>query len=116
VFTRAAHGVVSMASDKERRLLDGFLEAISRPLARPFPEEEWARRVGPIYVPKSKNSWRLRMRKSPLKTVALWSAWRLLPRTRALVRGARRPDGETQEKIGALVEALRALSADSLRT
>ncbi len=48
----------------------------------------WARHVGPVYISKSRNSWRKRFRQNPTRTLPLWTVWNCLPSTILLRLGA----------------------------
>lgn len=66
---------------------------LSRDLEGPSGDRwSWARTVGPVYISKCRNSWRMRLQTAPLRTAALWAAWNLLPRTVLFRLGCLLPD------------------------
>jgi len=52
-----------------------------------FENWEWARRVGPIYIPKSWKSWKSRLQKRFLLNFAKCCAWNIMPITWLLTLG-----------------------------
>ncbi|MFA6413684.1 MAG: CapA family protein [Syntrophales bacterium] len=58
-----------------------FLEKISNDICcKPWAMQRWAKTVGPIYIPKSAASWKIRFKRGPFyKVFPLWFLWFLLP-------------------------------------
>lgn len=56
------------------------LEVCSAPLAT-WTTWEWARAIGPLYLRKNTASWKIRLRKSFLRTLPKFVAWQLHPKT-----------------------------------
>lgn len=108
VFLHAASGRLREVEGAQRERLLAFLDELSAALEAEWSEADWAKRVGPVYVPKSNRSWKRRFRRHPIRTAALWSVWRLLPTTRALVRGSRSPDQATLDRIREVEAGLQA--------
>lgn len=61
------------------------LARLSTDLEGPWNCWRWARAVGPIYIPKSSRSWRIRLSRSPAGTLPRYLLWNLLP-TNLLLR------------------------------
>ena len=64
---------------REHELAASRLEALSADLTRRWSRWRWARVVGPVYIPKSRRSWRRRLRERPLRTLPAWLAWNVCP-------------------------------------
>ncbi len=61
------------------------LARLSTDLEGPWDCWRWARAVGPIYIRKSRRSWRIRLSRSPVGTLPRYLIWNLLP-TNLLLR------------------------------
>jgi poly-gamma-glutamate synthesis protein (capsule biosynthesis protein) len=66
----------------------------------------WARRIGWLYLPVAMQSWRARLKRNPVATLAMLLVWSLLP-VNALIRfGAGFPDRSFQARFLELKHAL----------
>lgn len=82
-------GLVPSGSAEEQ-LLREFVESLSRSLADSSSGSEtltWARRIGPVYIPKSFRSWRRRMQNRFLLNFAKCCVWCIMPTTLLLILG-----------------------------
>lgn len=77
------HNVESVKGDVASKF-DSFFIRISKDLVdedRPWTWRRWAKAVGPIYVPKSSRSWRMRFKvNSFVRIFLLWLIWNALPK------------------------------------
>jgi poly-gamma-glutamate synthesis protein (capsule biosynthesis protein) len=72
----------------EAELAHWRLDALCGDLNRSWTPWRWARAVGPIYIPKSRRSWRRRLKDNPLRTLPVWLAWSLRPNNMLLRLGS----------------------------
>jgi poly-gamma-glutamate synthesis protein (capsule biosynthesis protein) len=78
-------GAVSV-EPKDAKQLEQHFKQLSMDLMH-WNTLTWARHVGPIYISKSRNSWRKRLRNNLIKTLPLWAVWNVLPSTLLLRLG-----------------------------
>ena len=83
--------VSELASDELRNWNELFSELCTSktPVSKLALWLQWARRVGPIYIPKSKKSWKKRLKRKWLTfDRAIWLVWCIHPMTLLLTLGA----------------------------
>ena len=96
-FLTCRDGAARAASSEESELLEGHLANLSasvRDVGGLSGYLRWARRVGPIYIPKSMASWRTRLRKSFASSFPRFCVWSLLPTTWIMALGNWLRDGQ----------------------
>ena len=101
VFLHQANGRVAEV-DTERPEMSTHLTRISATLSDPtrrWTVLRWARAVGPIYIQKSRISWRRRFQMNALSTLPFWLVWNCLPRTLLLRAGAIWPSPPTSVPV-----------------
>jgi hypothetical protein len=100
MFHFQERGLALLASEEIARKLYQHFEEISYDLTRNVTGTvDWCRAVGPVFIAKSRNSWRKRFRTHFFRTLPLWLLWNVLPETLFLRFGACLPDANIQEKI-----------------
>lgn len=91
--------VVEVRADEAVKLNDLFWH-ISAELVdkkNPWTPLRWAKSVGPIYIAKSRRSWRLRLKMGPFyKVLPLWAVWCFLPTNLLLRWGSWRGIGQIE--------------------
>ena len=73
------NGVLIEDADEIRRLKE-VIESISEPLKN-WTTWKWARAIGPFNIKKNSASWKIRLRKSFVKTLPKYLVWQVLPNT-----------------------------------
>ena len=73
---------------------------------------KWSRHVGPIYLSKSRKSWRSRLARNFRRALPLYIAWNLLPTTFFLRLGSLFPVVDFEQRIESLGKDLVEYSAD----
>lgn len=81
-----AAGAVEVDSGVHRKLEQHFVK-LSQDIEN-WSNVKWARHVGPVYISKSMNSWKTRLKRNLLKTLPLFAVWSLLPSTLLLQLGS----------------------------
>lgn len=98
------------------RAFDRHWEATCKVLNEPRPpwtRLRWARVVGPVYIPKTRASWRQRMRNFPVATLPRWLVWCLLPCTLLLRLGNVFPDRDLADGSAALDQEILEYLAEA---
>ncbi len=91
-------GTVIPVDAAASRLMHEHLEHLSSDLSSASRSEwSWARAVGPVFIAKCRKSWNRRLRASPARSIALWAAWNLMPRTMLFRLGCLVPDRRVSE-------------------
>lgn len=85
--------------------VDEHIRVISQELCQWSPWK-WARKVGPICISKSNQSWNMRFKNNFWKTLPLWCCWNLLYGTLLMRIGSWFPDRDSKANRKKLVEAL----------
>ena len=104
------HQLVETESDAESILQQHFVRLSDDLTQWSGPSEylAWARRVGPIYIPKSWRSWRGRMRKRFLLNFAKCLVWSVMPSTCFLTLGYLFKDEQHLDKTAQTFQQLHS--------